>query len=218
LRYIRAVSARFLDDEARAAFAKAIERIESTTAIEVVVAMRRRSAGYLHANVIVGVVVAFAALAAMLYASSPFSWLAILVDPFVVGLGSAALVRWLPDVKRLLTPAAIRDRHVVAAARATFVERGGHNTRDRSGVLVYISWLERQVALVPDSGLARALPDEILARCNAELTTAMRSGGAAVARTLETLAAQLAVAMPRRHDDVNELPDAIDTDHVPRPR
>jgi hypothetical protein len=38
------------------------------------------------------------------------------------------------------------------------------------------------------------------------------SGGAAVAAELERLADQMGVAMPHQADDVNELPDAIDSD------
>jgi len=208
------VSARFLDDEARAAFKAAIESIERTTAIEVVVAVRQRSSSYLHANVIVGVVVAFGALATMLYSSYEFGLFSILIDPLVVGLVAGALVGLLPDVKRILTPASRRHAHVLRAARATFVERGIHNTRDRSGLLVYIAWLEQQVVLVADSGLDRALPADAVATGGAALTAAMRSGGAAVARTLEQLLSPLASAMPRRADDLNELPDAIDSDHV----
>ena len=50
--YTRVVGARFLDDEARAAFKRAIETIESASAVEVVIAVRRRSAGYFHANLV----------------------------------------------------------------------------------------------------------------------------------------------------------------------
>ncbi len=177
---------RFLDDAARTAFERAIATIERASAVEAVVAVRRRSAAYLHANVIVG--------------------------------GAAAVVGLVPGVKRLLTPAALRQREVARAARATFVERGLHNTRDRSGVLVYISWLEREVILVADSCVERRLP--AVARMNAEqaLTAAMANGGAAVARELEALAAALGSAMPRRADDVNELPDAIDSDLDQRSR
>ena len=210
------MSARFLDDEARAAFKTAIEAIESATAIEVVVAVRGRSARYLHANLIVGAVVAFASLAAMLFASYEFSLPSILVDPFVVGLIAGALTELLPGQKRMLTPAAHRHRQVRNAARATFVERGVHNTRDRSGLLVYISWLEQQVVLVPDVGLARALPAAPLANAESALTAAMRSGGAAVAKTLAEIAVSLASAMPRRLDDVNELSDALDSDLASR--
>jgi putative membrane protein len=206
------VGARFLDDDARAAFKRAIEAIEDVSAVEVVVAVRRRAAHYRNANVVVGVAVAFAGLATMLYASHAFSLSSILVDPFVVGLGSAGLVELLPQVKRWLTPRAIRRRHVEHAARATFVERGVHATTGRTGVLVYIAWLEREVALVADTGIARVLPDGALDRAEAELTAAMPRGGAEVARRLEALAATMASAMPHGDDDVNELPDAVDSD------
>jgi len=205
------VSAQFLDDEARAAFQQAVESIEGATAIEVVIAVRRRSASYLHANVIVGAVVAFAALAVMLFSPYEFGLLSILVDPFVVGLGSGALVELLPALKRVLTPSGRRHRQVARAARATFVERGVHNTRDRSGLLVYISWLEQRVALVTDSGLDRMLPPTTVAAAEALLTTAMASGGTAVARALAELGSKID-GLPRRHDDVNELPDSIDSD------
>ena len=79
------MSARFLDVEAREAFARAITAIERQSAVEVVVAVRRRSHGYRHVNVAVGAVVAFAGLAAMLFAEHRFGLPSILVDPFVVG-------------------------------------------------------------------------------------------------------------------------------------
>jgi len=206
------VSARFLDDEAHAAFKETIEEIESESAVEVVVAMRRRSAGYLHANLIVGAVVAFVGLAAMLFAAYPFSLVSILVDPFAVGAVAGALVELLPVVKRLLTPERVRRRHVEHAARATFVDRGVHNTTDRSGLLVYISWLEQQVALVADSNLEKGFTVEALRQAEHEMTSAMARGGVAVARELGKLEAAFAAAMPRRAGDLNELPNAIDSD------
>lgn len=212
------MSARFLDDEARRAFEEAIAAIERESAIEVVVALRRRSARYLHVNLIVGALVAFAGLAAMLFASYPFTLFAILVDPFLVGVAAGALVELLPPVKRLLTPFRYRDRSVHRAARATFVERGVHNTIDRSGLLVYISWLEREVALVPDSGLVAAFTPEAIAKAEAVLDAAMPAGGAAVARALQELTRQFAQAMPRRADDRNELPDALVDEMTRRPR
>lgn len=212
------MSARFLDDEARAAFAKAVTAIEEVSAAEIVVAVRRRSERYLHANLIVGALAAFAALAGMLFVSVEFSLPAILIDTFATGLLAGLLVEWLPDVKRVLTPRRMRRPHVLRAARATFVERGVHNTRDRSGLLVYISWLELTVALVADSGLETELTPELLATAEASLTHEMRRGGAAVAHALESLASDLAAAMPRREDDVNELPDALDSDLHPPPK
>jgi putative membrane protein len=94
---------------------------------------------------------------------------------------------------------------VLRAARATFVERGVHHTSGRTGILVYISWLEHEIALVPDGAIH--IP---LASAQAELTTAMWRGGAAVAARLEALAPEFAAELPHRDDDINELPDDID--------
>ena len=212
------MAVRFLDDDARAGFARAVETIEGASAVEVVIAVRRRSGAYRHANVALGAAAAFAGLAAMLFVSHAFGLMSILIDPFVVGLLVGALVELVPHAKRALTTPAARRREVARAARAAFVDRGVHATTGRSGLLVYLSWLECDVALVPDLGLARALPDGTLARAENELAAAMRAGGAAVARRLEALAPVLGRAMPHQPDDVNELPDAIDSDLDGRPR
>lgn len=191
---------------------QAITAIEGTSAVEVVIAVRRRSAGYRHANVVVGGLAAMAGLAVMLFGEHVFALTSILIDPFVLGGIAGAIVELLPGVKRLLSPAAMRHRAIVGAARATFVERGVHNTRDRSGLLVYLSWLEREAVIVADSGLGHKLSSEAQAQAERALTAAMAGGGASVAHELERLAPALAAAMPRRADDINELPDAIDSD------
>ncbi|CAN5363999.1 hypothetical protein BH11MYX1_BH11MYX1_20500 [soil metagenome] len=206
------VSAQFLDDDAHAAFARAVTGIEGRSAVEVVVAVRRASGTYRHANVIVGLVAALAGLAATLFAEHSFALAAILIDPFVVGLLAGLVVEKLPQVKRVLTPRSMMKEHVRRAARATFVERGVHATTGRSGVLVYISWLEQELALVPDLGLVGSLEPEALAQAEAALSALVPAGGAAVAKELEQLAAMMGVAMPRSDGDVNELPDAIDSD------
>lgn len=211
------MGARFLDHEARAAFKQAIEAIEDASSVEVVVAVRRRSAGYLHANLLVGAAVAFAALAVMLFSDHAFGLVAILFDPFIVGALAAAAVELLPGVKRLLTLPSVRRKHVAHAARATFVERGVHNTMDRSGMLVYISWLEQHIALVADSGIENAFTREAIEAAEREVNAAMPNGGVAVARALESYKARFGTVMPRRAKDLNELPDAIDEEPEARP-
>ena len=206
------MSAKFLDEAARIAFKRAIESVEAVSAVEVVVAVRRRSHGYRHVNVTIGMLAAFAGLAAMLYSKETFGLMSILIDPFIAGLAVGALVELLPGVKRVLTPSAQRSLHVHQAARATFIERGVHGTQERVGLLVYISWLEQQVALVPDLGLARLLAPEALARMEAALTAEMGGGGAAVAAALERCADELRAASPVGENDINELSNSIDSD------
>ena len=206
------MSVQFLDDDARNAFARAVTEIEGRSAVEVVVAVRRASGTYRHANVAVGVIAAFAGLAVTLFAEHSFALAAILVDPFVVGLLAGLLVEKMPQIKRWLTPRNVLKEHVRRAARATFVERGVHATTGRSGVLVYVSWLEQELALIPDLGLAATLEAGALDKAEAVLIAQLPFGGAAVGNALEQLAMMMSAAMPQGDHDVNELPDAIDSD------
>lgn len=210
------MATRFLDDAARAALKAAIERIEADSSAEVVIALRRQSSGHLLANLVFGAVAAFAALAYMLYAPHRFSLASILIDPFIIGLGLGWLVEWLPPLKRRLVPAARRRYAVERGAKATFFDRGVANTRGRSGVLVYLSWLEQQAVVLADSGLPEAWRDGPRQTLEAELSAAMAAGGVAVARVLQSAGPLLAEAAPRSADDVNELPDTIDAPLAPQ--
>lgn len=204
------MAARFLDDAARAAFQEAIEAIERASSAEIVVAVRRQSAGHLLANLIVGGVAAFLALAYMLFAQHQFSLLSILIDPFVIGVGLGALAELVPPLKRLLVPAGRRHAAALLGAKAAFYDRGVANTRGRTGVLVYLSWLEQRAAVLCDSGVPESFRTGRAKRLEAELTAAMGREGTAVAKVLAAVAADLGVCLPRREDDVNELPDALD--------
>lgn len=204
----------FANPAARSAFAAAISTIEQQSACEAVVAIRRQSASYTHVHALVGAIALFAALAFALYAEAMFSTLTILIEPFAVGLLAALAVEWLPAVKRLLTPRTMRVRAVERAARATFYERGVGNTVGRTGILFYISWQEQLVAVVPDAAVKSALGAARLAGLTQALCAAMPGGGVAVAECIAALAPELAT-LPRMTDDVNELPDAIDS-HLQR--
>lgn len=204
------MAARFLDDAARAAFQEAIEAIERVSSAEVVVALRRQSSGHLLGNVILGGVAAFLALAYMLFSAQEFSLLSILIDPFVAGVGLGALAELVPPVKRLLVPARRRRFAVERGAKAAFYDRGVSNTRGRTGILIYLSWLEQQVVVLPDSGVAKSFRGDGHKLLEAKLTAAMSTSGEAVAKVLGEVAPLLEKSMPRGEDDVNELPDAVD--------
>ncbi len=204
------MAARFLDDAARAAFQQAIEAIERASSAEIVVAVRRQSSSHLLPNLILGGVGAFLALAYMLFSQHQFSLLSILVDPFVVGVGLGGLAELAPPVKRLLLLGGQRRAAALRSAKATFYDRGVANTRGRTGVLVYLSWLEEQAVVVCDSGVPEGFRGAGVAALERKLTAALGQGGAAVARALAGVAAELGACLPRQADDVNELPDAVD--------
>ena len=210
---------RFLDDGALAALRAAIEELEARSGAELVVSVRGRSGSYLHADLLVGAAAALATLAFLLFSPWPFGLVWFLVDPLLVG-GLVALAgsRLLP-VRRALTSRAAREMRVRIAAEAVFYERGVHHTRDRTGVLLYVSLLERRAVLLADTGVEAQVDRRDWQTAAAALQRAMDRGGdgAALAGALEPLAALLALHVPRRPDDENELPDGIDAAPAPGP-
>jgi putative membrane protein len=203
----------FTGGDATRALEAAIKSIETRSSAEVVIAVRRQSARHLHAHVIAGGVAMFVALAYMLFGRHPFALTSILVDPFVVGLAAGAAVELVPAFKRLVTSRRALRRAVERAARATFLERGVHLTRGRTGVLVYVSLVEAEAGLIADGQVEVAWPAEARDRLRAALTAAVPTGGVAFAAVLAGAADDLATVLPRATDDVNELPDALDV-HV----
>ena len=207
----------FADDRARAALRAAVEAVEASSGAEVVVAVRRQSSSWLHVNLALGAVAAFAALAYMLFADHTFAVISILVDPFVVGLAVGLLVELTAPIKRLLTPSSWRRRVVEQAARAAFVERGIHGTSRRTGIFIYASWLERRAIMVADIGVLAAVPPSVLAEFQARLDEAMAHDGDALAEAVRGMAGELGCGLRRADDDINELPDDVDA-HVGRRR
>jgi len=125
------------------------------------------------------------------------------------GFLATALIR--PLRLWLAGPAAI-DHHVHQRATAAFVENEVFHTRERTGVLIFLSLLERRVVVLGDSGINARVQQHEWDAVVAEIVQGMRSGapGKALAgaiRQCGDLLARHGVAV--RADDTDELPDEL---------
>ena len=95
-------------------------------------------------------------------------------------------------------------------AESLFLSREVFATRGRTGVLLLVSLFERQVIMLPDSGLARRLDRDLSQGIIARMTVQLASGQVAKAfeAGLTGLDEALGVTAPAGVP-VNELPDAI---------
>jgi len=165
-----------------------------------------QSGRYLHADLLGAISSGWAGLGFLLLSPWSFSLWSIWVDPLLCGLVGGWLVSRMAALRRWLTPAAWRREAVWRCARALFVERRISETRDRSGVLIYISQLEREVVVLADRGVQQAVPNEAWARLREGLARALLDDdGVGAARRLEEFGLLARAALPRRADDVNEL-------------
>jgi putative membrane protein len=201
---------RFFEDEAKERVKAAVAAIESKSAAEIVVTVRPRSWRYTHTHYLFGFVVALGVLGALLFLPQSFDidfWLLEITVAFVSG---TALCMALPSLERWLTSKRVRAAQVGRAAKEAFVDLGVTKTRDRSGLLVYVSLAERTAALVPDVGLEAATSKGALEKASEAIErAASRADLEDFIAALEQLTEPLAKALPRREDDVNELPDEV---------
>jgi len=190
---------------------EAVKAAEAGNRAEVVLSIRPRSASYLRGPLLLGACVAWAVLGFQLFSSWPFPLDAMFVEPPLLGAGAAFLAARIPALERALASRKRRREAVEQAARASFQERGVSLTRERTGILVYVSLLERATFLVADKGVTDTVPPETLAAATAQIERTVRGGDvSALADAIRKLGESLASELPARADDVDELPD-LDT-------
>jgi len=195
-------------------FSEAIERAvgeaERGTAAELIVVAAARSGSYWDVALALGAAFALLVLLIALFAPTTFRPIAVAVEiPLAFALASW-LAHRTPGLMRALVPAARRRKHVERAAAEHFLAEAVHGTRGRTGLLVYLSLLEEQVALVPDLGLEGRIPSAVWADLRWSTT-----GDPSRPRTLEDLlrgieqiGAILRLRIPADATDANESPDA----------
>jgi len=118
-----------------------------------------------------------------------------------------------PALRRLLIPAAFLSRYVHRDALAHFMELGLHETRDRTGVLIYLSLFERRVEILADRGIYEKVPSAYWQERVSILVSGIHEGKATevICRVIEAIGEKLSENFPPRPDDKNEISDHLRT-------
>jgi putative membrane protein len=201
----------FLTQVSKTALSGAVRELESCCSAEVVIAVRARTGSYLHAALLFGTLVGLVTLAVLLYVPRTFAPIWFLLDPLVIGLLAGLLGSRSARLGRVFTPWRSRRQWVEAAARSAFVERRVHSTTGRTGILLYVSVLEREAAFVVDVGVEALAATAGWTRAVGEIEQAVRNkeDGVAIAGRLRGLAPLLSPVLVRGENDVDELPNEV---------
>lgn len=194
-------------EEGVAAIEAAVRAAELSTSGEIVPVILERSDEYFELRLGGAALAAFAAGAAL-------AWLRPEVAHWIVPtqIGVFALAAWLLGARRLLgalLPHRLKDARVVRAAEAAFLETGVAETSARTGILIFVSLLERRVVVLADRGIharvAEGTWDGVVELVVAGIRAERAEHGLVdgIRRCGEILARHL----PRRAEDANELPD-----------
>jgi putative membrane protein len=128
----------------------------------------------------------------------------------VLFVATAILVA-LPPVRRALTPGGLKRDRVRRRAQEHFLAKNLSGTRERTGILIFVSLAERMAEIIADEGIAEQVPPHVWDRAMAALTEGLKRGepAAGFAAAVGLCADVLAERFPARADNPNELPDAV---------
>jgi putative membrane protein len=198
-----------LTEQSKAELSKAVAEIEGASAAEIVIAVRPHSTPLLAPCALAGLVFGLAGLAFLMFSPWSFSHLAIWLDTLLLALFGALMCRRFSSVRRWCTPRALAVASVERAARAEFMERRVFETRDRSGILVYVAQTERLARVLPDRGVSERVDAAQWQAAVGRIEHSVHKSddGVELAKAVMGLAPLLRAALPVRADDVNELED-----------
>jgi putative membrane protein len=188
----------------------AITRVERASASEIVVAVVEQSANYTGPRALLafGWTLALALLGHVLFPALSAYWLIVLELP--LGLLLYAFLG-VSGLRRRLIGKRTAEAAVEARAFSLFAARGLHRTRERTGLLIFISELEHRVVILGDSGIHAVVGDQGWREHVERIVRRVREGRAAegVVETIEVLEPLLIKVAPVREGDLNELPNSV---------
>jgi len=152
----------------------AVKRAESKTSGEIATAMIKESYNYAIYELMFAVIIGFLYFVIMMFFAGNIEQLLqgkfwdYSVNYLLMFYGFSTFIVItifyfignISSIDRLIVPKKIRQQKVQERATRYFMESGVYNTKDRTGILIFISIMERRVELLADSGINEKIPEE----------------------------------------------------------
>ncbi len=125
-----------------------------------------------------------------------------------LGYGTA---HWLPDFQRLFVREARATEMAEEQAFQEFYRHGLHETEARTGVLIFVSLLERRVVVLADDGIDAVVGPEQWSETDGAILKGVADGSLrdGLIAGIRSAAEVLAEHFPWTEGDRNELPDRL---------
>jgi putative membrane protein len=206
-----------LSETDRERIRQAVHTAEQQTRAEIVPMIVARSGLYRDARHWAGLIAALMTLAALLtievswlpwgWHASNAAWLVFAVT--LAYVGGTWIGTWPPVIRLLTSPTRMRHKVLLRAERA-FAQHAVSQTRERTGVLIMLSILERQIYVLPDRSLAGLVSAERWKQVVQAAVVRLHSGDIAegLSHAIQACGLVLAEACPGHPgDNPNELSD-----------
>ncbi len=204
----------------------AVKKAESKTSGEIATAIIKESYNYAIYELIFAVIVGFLYFVIMMFFSGSIEQLLqgkfwdYSVNYLIMFYGFSTFIVItifyfignISSIDRLIVPKKILIQKVQERATRYFMESGVYNTKDRTGILIFISIMERRVELLADSGINEKIPKEKWQSIVDDIIKGIKQNEIALHLTnsIKECGDLLAEHFPIQADDKNELTDDID--------
>ncbi len=201
----------FFTEAEKQQIAATIAGVEKKTSGEVVAMVVAASDTYPEATLLAGLTIG--GLAALLITDFFLADSLVYFVPLLLccafAIGSLAKIS--PPLLRLFIPGSRLETMVAHRALRAFYEKKLHTTRDNTGVLFFISLLERKVWILADSGIYQKISQETLMAHASGIATGIKQGQActALCREIEAVGVILTRYFPIKADDTNEISNQV---------
>ena len=214
-----------LDDKALTEIQDAVKHAESKTTGEIAIAVTAESSSYAFWELITAVGVSLLLLASLFpLAGQIYAWLGrvfwgpepwYLAAFYVIVCTIEVLLLYLlfniPAFDSLVVPQKAKDAAVYARAVRYFTESGVYCTKEHSGILIFVSYFEREVRVVADKGISEKISQDLWNLIADELAESFAKGNAkdAFINAVNKCGDLLAENFPNHEDNPDELPDGL---------
>jgi len=126
-------------------------------------------------------------------------------------IGLTYVLSNIPCIDRLIIPNKIKDKTVYNRALRQFIQGGTCYTKNRTGILIFISLLERRVYLIADKGINDRIPKDNWDEIVKDLTLGIRNGDFtnSLIKAIESCSLILKREFPETEAGENELPNGL---------
>jgi putative membrane protein len=200
----------FLTTEEKARIAATVRRMERSTSGELVTVIARHSDDYMLVPWTWSALLALMlpGLLQLIDVRAPL--VSVYVSQVTLFVTVLLVLHWQP-LKMLLVPRAVKHANARRLAREQFYTQKLHLTRERTGVLIFVSLAEHYVEILADEGINDTVPPGAWDEMVANFVTHVKAGNTAQGflETIEACGGYLASNFPARPDDTNELPNVL---------
>ena len=201
----------FFTAEERKRLKSLTHEVESRTIGEIVVMVVDRSDRYIEAEVFGGVILGSLLsliVTLLFFHSSIWSYVPL---SFLFFFPCRFLFQRIDALKKLFIGNRRREETVRLRAERAFFEKGLYKTKKNTGVLFFLSLLERKVWVLADKGIYEKMDRGILNRFANEVSRGIREGRAcdALSQAIQEIGSLLSQHFPITSDDTDELPDDV---------